>query len=387
MVDVYYCYVLCGVTSFLGMTLTRLQTSSQLGEDSRLTLWLYRVGFGSLVPLTILALVPEGERAPVMPYLRATSVFGVACMTWALAALNHAHVPRRLCAASVVLCGLAVLISGWASTKTSIIVMDVTCMSIGLVALVHQGLSWRERACITRGELGLALLLSAFTTTFAIALHHVLTTTAPTYPDHGLFMPKAMLPIVATMFAVMPLAVSALAFTVINDRLVQRLQSMALTDELTGVVSRRGLRELGTLLVAEHQRAGRLVGVLMVDIDHFKRVNDSFGHAAGDLALKHVSGMLRGQLRANALLARYGGEEFTILLPVEQAAEAHEVAERLRDAVAKPPCLLEAGALNLTVSVGVALLGGGEHLEAVMQKADECLYEAKQTGRNRVVSA
>lgn len=387
MVDVYYCYVLCGVTALLGAALTRVQSSSHLTEDTQLTLWLYRLGFAALAPLTILAVLPESDRAAVALWLRASCVMGVASMTWALAALNGAHVPRRLCVASIIFCGALVALANQLSPKISIVITDSTLILIGGTALAHQLRLWIRTRSFTRGELGLALLLFTFTAIFCIALYHVLTVPATVYPLHGLFMPPLLLPIVASTFAVLPLAVSALAFTVINERLVNRLQSMALTDELTGVLSRRGLRELGSLLVGEHQRAGRPVGVLMVDIDHFKRVNDSHGHAAGDLALKHVSSLLRGQLRANALLARYGGEEFTVLLPVDVAEEAVQAAERLREVVAQEPCAIETGALHLTVSIGVAMLDSHAQLEVVMNMADARLYEAKQSGRNRVVGA
>jgi two-component system cell cycle response regulator len=166
--------------------------------------------------------------------------------------------------------------------------------------------------------------------------------------------------------------------------------SLALTDGLTGVYNRRYLmRHLETLL-AEARAAGKPLAVAMIDIDHFKRVNDTFGHAVGDTVLKEVVRRASGNLRTSDTTARYGGEEFCVVMPDTDEAAALLVAERLRERVGGKPISADGMAepLVITVSVGVACLGEGtETLEALLKASDTALYRAKAEGRNRVIAA
>lgn len=124
-----------------------------------------------------------------------------------------------------------------------------------------------------------------------------------------------------------------------------------------------------------------------MDIDHFKSINDTHGHLAGDAVLRQLAGLLQAQLRRDALVTRFGGEEFALVVPVADAQAAARVAERVRDAVARQPFDIGSGSLRVTVSVGLAMLTGRETLEATLQRADEALYRAKGAGRNRVETA
>ncbi len=165
-------------------------------------------------------------------------------------------------------------------------------------------------------------------------------------------------------------------------RMLRRLQWQAQTDELTGTVNRRGLLQQ---LEVVHQRAtgsGHGYAVLMVDVDHFKAVNDRLGHAEGDRVLQHVARSLRDALRTGDVVARWGGEEFCVLLPRVNAAEAQALAVRMAARIAA------SGEPRVTVSVGVAeALAHWETAEDVIRRADAALYSAKQAGRNRVVTA
>jgi two-component system cell cycle response regulator len=172
-----------------------------------------------------------------------------------------------------------------------------------------------------------------------------------------------------------------------QDRLREDLGNaleMALTDPLTGLYNQRYLlRHLRGLLQASPDHE---VSVLMLDVDHFKQVNDSFGHAAGDRALRAIAQTLRANTRASDSLARYGGEEFVVVIPGSSRDEAAAVAERLRDAVESMSFVPERGRVcRLSVSIGMA--SGGKHLEtaeALLHAADLALYAAKRSGRNRV---
>ena len=166
----------------------------------------------------------------------------------------------------------------------------------------------------------------------------------------------------------------------------QRLQTLAMTDVLTGLHNRRyGMDRLEQEL-ALATRSGRLVCCMMVDIDHFKRVNDTFGHPSGDEALKFVAACLQGATRKQDLVCRVGGEEFMVICPDSDEKSGFAYAERLRQRVAAAPLTIVGRALHLTVSIGVTDNTGLSSVEAMLQQADTRLYAAKQAGRNRTIA-
>lgn len=175
------------------------------------------------------------------------------------------------------------------------------------------------------------------------------------------------------------------ALAIENARLFERLRQMAITDGLTGLLNLRHFEELAG---REMQRAARFkknLSLIMMDIDHFKSVNDQFGHQAGDLALQHFADICRQALRKIDIIARIGGEEFAILLPETTLEGAMLVAERLRENIASTPAELAEGKVNMTCSLGVAdLQASPGDLKQLMKCADKALYEAKRAGRNQV---
>ena len=177
------------------------------------------------------------------------------------------------------------------------------------------------------------------------------------------------------------------------DRLRDNMQmtmEMAITDGLTGLHNRRYLeRHLATLVLQAAARTKPL-SVLVLDVDHFKSINDTYGHAAGDDVLREFSRRLRKAVRGIDLACRLGGEEFVIAMPDTDAALALLVGERLRQKIAGEPFQIADGgnALTVTVSIGVSSLAGKDDTPtAILKRADEALYRAKRDGRNRVVSA
>jgi two-component system chemotaxis response regulator CheY len=169
----------------------------------------------------------------------------------------------------------------------------------------------------------------------------------------------------------------------VHDQLARQnalLTELASTDELTGVKNRRRFREDLELLFAQADRQGSPLSLILLDIDHFKRYNDAFGHPAGDRVLQQVGATLRSNLRGHDVVARYGGEEFVVLLPATVADAALEVAERLRAAIAGHDWPHRA----VTASFGVATSGPGTPVAAALvDQADRALYLAKEAGRNR----
>ncbi|NUN48226.1 MAG: GGDEF domain-containing protein [Candidatus Brocadiae bacterium] len=171
-------------------------------------------------------------------------------------------------------------------------------------------------------------------------------------------------------------------------RLYSRLFDLANTDALTRIHSRRRFLALAEAECARAHRFQHPLALLMLDVDHFKAVNDTRGHGAGDDALVEIAARLRALLRDVDVLGRYGGEEFVVLLPESGGEAALEVAERLREAISARPIQTRAGAVPVTISAGVATLGARTSTpEALLAEADRALYSAKERGRNCVVEA
>ena len=179
----------------------------------------------------------------------------------------------------------------------------------------------------------------------------------------------------------------------LQDQLLEKnaqLEALSVTDVLTGLANRRRLM---TRMDEEVQRARRYktpLSVVMIDIDHFKLVNDTYGHAMGDEVLRNIGAMLKASVRTTDLAARYGGEELTLVLPHTDIPAAIQVAENLRQKFADMVHELDGASLQKTISMGVAARDGQSeipHAEDLLKHADEALYRAKQSGRNRVESA
>eukprot|EP01034_Spumella_vulgaris_P041452 gene41452-biopygen35202 len=159
---------------------------------------------------------------------------------------------------------------------------------------------------------------------------------------------------------------------------------MARTDELTGLHNRRAFMELGEQTTHLCQRQGKPLSALLIDVDHFKKINDTHGHSAGDHVLQQLGAVLMQQFRAADVCARIGGEEFVVLLADTDAAAATAVADKLRQRVAGMTLPWQNQTLRLTVSVGVASSNGP--LGTLLHQADMAMYKAKGGGRNRVVA-
>jgi diguanylate cyclase (GGDEF)-like protein/PAS domain S-box-containing protein len=173
-----------------------------------------------------------------------------------------------------------------------------------------------------------------------------------------------------------------------RKRLEQELERQARTDVLTGAASRRHFFTRAEEAIRLARRYSHPLSLLMLDLDHFKRVNDTHGHQVGDLVLKALVQLAWQTLRKVDVLGRIGGEEFAILMPETDAEQAFQVAERLRQAVDAAKVPFNGGSVRFTVSIGVATLTDGDtSIGVLLSRADGALYEAKRTGRNRVVVA
>ena len=174
-----------------------------------------------------------------------------------------------------------------------------------------------------------------------------------------------------------------------NVKLRQRYEHDAMVDGLTGVFNRRWLDEKLPRFVRRYRVGQQPLGLLLLDIDHFKRFNDDHGHAAGDRVLKVVADEMGNRLRPDDFRARYGGEEFVVILPNSDLAGSVSAAQRLRHAVKKLRVEGEDGKVlpPITVSIGAAVLAPTESAEALLARADAALYRAKDGGRDAVIVA
>jgi diguanylate cyclase (GGDEF)-like protein len=175
-------------------------------------------------------------------------------------------------------------------------------------------------------------------------------------------------------------------FMMVSERTVTAHKTAASVDPLTGMFNRRGFAEACARVIEREAKAGRPLCVMIFDIDHFKGINDRFGHPAGDEILKLFSTVVVNNLRISDLSGRIGGEEFAALLPCA-LDEGVLVAERVREAFESSGIVCEQGPVDTTVSIGVAGGPAGTELEVLLAAADTALYQAKRSGRNRVEAA
>ncbi|MCQ4859706.1 diguanylate cyclase [Desulfovibrio desulfuricans] len=191
------------------------------------------------------------------------------------------------------------------------------------------------------------------------------------------------------------------AFTVMSFRVarqIKKAEAVSLKDALTGLHNRRFLQAMGAEFLKKTHSAGQQCACLMLDIDHFKSINDTFGHNVGDMVLQHTARIINASVRSADLLVRYGGEEFVVLVACKDARQGEELAHRIRHAVAAHPLLSDGNELSVTISIGVAVCAdmadmaeSPESAEAALAvmliRADKALYAAKEAGRDAVVVA
>jgi len=171
-------------------------------------------------------------------------------------------------------------------------------------------------------------------------------------------------------------------------RTQEALQYEAAHDPLTGLWNRGAILDLLRRETQRHQRTGSSLGVLMADLDHFKKINDTYGHLVGDTVLREIAERLQNSVRTYDFIGRYGGEEFLIIIPSCDPRGLRTGAERLRLAVSDRPIETPVGPIPCTMSIGIASApmaeNGVSELEALLKVSDEALYRAKDNGRNRV---
>ncbi len=204
------------------------------------------------------------------------------------------------------------------------------------------------------------------------------------FDSHGTLV-VSHLAVVESIIAVVMLGFSVVMLA--NEQVTLALKHMADRDPLTGTYNRRAFMATLEKATLYASRLAFPVSVLLIDLDHFKRINDTFGHQRGDDALRHVVGVAQDCLREGDILGRLGGEEFAIALPNANQHEAEQIASRLRQAIAAQPLQYAGTLLPLTTSIGVAAWLPPESPDSLLHRADKAMYQAKRQGRNCVVLA
>ena len=187
--------------------------------------------------------------------------------------------------------------------------------------------------------------------------------------------------------AVSQFFISSLFVLMLSYKLNQSLESIATIDGLTSILNRRGLEDAALKMQDMCKRINLSMTVILIDIDHFKKVNDKYGHLTGDDVLRHIAKVVAGILRSSDVFGRYGGEEFCAFLPNTTESDAIGLAERIRAGVEASPLKLDRGPIKTTISIGVAdSVRAGYDFMGLIAAADGALYSAKNGGRNQVVS-
>ncbi|HWI65957.1 MAG TPA: GGDEF domain-containing protein [Symbiobacteriaceae bacterium] len=228
---------------------------------------------------------------------------------------------------------------------------------------------------------------------------HVLESVEPTrVGDDGLLLPVVeegeLVGILAVRGArpdspALPVAVRLAGLGLTGLRLYQKQAVLSTTDGLTGLVNHRHFQQSLSVALAQAYLEGESLALILLDIDHFKTVNDTYGHLFGDLVLRELAYLLRRELPGDAMVARYGGEEFVVVLQGETARKAESVAEQIRASVAEHQVFdFSTGTrLSVTISLGLAQYELGQGKSRLIARADEALYSSKRDGRNRVTVA
>mgnify|MGYP002424175510 FL=1 len=204
-------------------------------------------------------------------------------------------------------------------------------------------------------------------------------------PAGGATAPGIAQVVFILLFALMPIVLALIVQTILHARITGELRVRATTDELTGLHTRGHFFELARNRLSRPQAGRSVHHLLMIDLDHFKSVNDRFGHSVGDRALCHAARVLNASLRGCGLLSRYGGEEFCALISTRDQDEARRAIDALRASLQNAPLRVGQATIALTASVGAVPIVDADSLERGLVRADDCVYRAKTEGRNRVV--
>jgi diguanylate cyclase (GGDEF)-like protein len=383
-IDVYTAYAACGGAALLSAATVQLASIDDPGLKIAIRTW--TIGFVILAAGLLLFLFFDvnHHESPIIFFATQGTMLGTSMFAWGFRQLNgQASNPVRWW----LLMGCISLLLTLAYYQGSFIT-SLTFAAIQF--LVGCSILYDQRHFIEKplnmAERALGLFFVVYTLSWGVRVLFV-GNYAENPQVHLMNLPEPLLSVYMVSYGGLPLLLALFLLSVVNARLYAQVHSRALTDELTGLLTRRALRELAPTLLAKARAEQRNMAVLMLDLDHFKGINDHYGHGGGDNVLRHTAKLLKDKLRSGELLIRFGGEEFLLLIPVDNAHTMQLVAQRLCNAIGNQPCVNEAQQISVTVSIGAAMIQEDQPLDQALMAADAALYRAKEAGRNRVEMA
>ncbi len=355
----------------------------ELAEDVRPSAYSWRVGTllqaAACVLLAVQNVLPLGF---VLPLANACLLLGLLAYLKAVCQFSGKTLPRVFLLPVVI----AIASVYWFTVHNPNLGIRIVIVSLAMSILlfasaVNLKIFSRSEPSVSRSVLALIFLLMGLFMLFRAVYFLFFHMNAATMLDGSSWL-NAITPLVV---AVLPVIGTTAYLLMCSDRIRRRWELAASTDYLTGLANRRTVTEAGELAFYSAQRQVHQLSVAVIDVDHFKGVNDRYGHNSGDLALKHIASMLEKAVRKNDLLGRQGGEEFVVLLNQADREQSIAAAERLRTAVQDNVLDVEGQAIPLTVSIGLASYQDTDrNFNALLRRADQALYAAKKNGRNRV---
>jgi diguanylate cyclase (GGDEF)-like protein len=322
-----------------------------------------------------------GNRLGEMLSLALSAVGFVACgMVWSASRVFHGRKPNMPGLVLGAIAWIAAVMTVAPEASEMRMTIGAGIVAIYAVLTATELSSERRRTLQRRWAAIVVPVLHGFVLMLPILLGDLL------YPHEKMLSGSIWVTVFSVELVLYAVGTVFVIFMLVSERTVTAHRAAASMDPLTGMFNRRGFAEATSRVIEREARAGRPVTVLIFDIDHFKSINDRFGHPAGDEILKLFATVVVNTLRISDLSGRIGGEEFAALLPCS-LEDGVIAAERVREAFAGSGIAIEEGPVDTTVSIGVAGGPAGTELEVLLAAADTALYQAKRNGRNRVESA
>ncbi|MGH8049263.1 MAG: GGDEF domain-containing protein [Arenimonas sp.] len=355
----------------------------ELAEDVRPSAFNWRVGTLLQAGACVLLAVQNSlSLAFVLPLANGFLLLGLLAYLKAICQFSGQQVPRIF----LFLALIAIACVYWFTAHSPNLGARIVIMSFAMAALLFastrylQILTHREPAVSSAVLAIIFLLLGLFMV--GRALYFLFVPAGGTTMLNSASWLNAVTPLIV---AVLPVIGTTVYLLMCSDRIRRRWELAASTDYLTGLANRRTVANAGERAFNVAQEQGQALSVALIDVDHFKGVNDRYGHDSGDLALKHIARMLEKAGRKNDLIGRHGGEEFLVLLDKTDELQSIAVAEHLRAGVQENVLGLEGQSIPLTVSIGLATYRESDRsFNDLLRRADQALYAAKKNGRNRV---
>ena len=337
-----------------------------------------------IYPIAFTLLGLRGHVPDLVAVVLANGLAATAMSCNAIALRLFYGVPRRLLRLAIIT-GLVMLGSAWFAYVVPSLHWRIVSTSALMALLIGSSARAILRRNGPRGAIPMTTAAIFVGGTVLIAYRAIDELAAPLLVDSFFQLPPGQ-NWAFVLLGLLPVLSTVGFLLMCTERSQQELERAAQLDYLTGIYNRRAIEDLARRAIAASRRHGMPMAMMIVDVDHFKRINDQFGHETGDQALMETVRRLRESLRSEDLVGRLGGEEFVAILPNTDAASALAAAERVRVAFADTPMRFENESVTVTISAGVALLApGDQQFSHLLRRADRAMYAAKNAGRNQVM--